>query len=297
LLVRSESAPSEVTQELLRWATEQLRKNSREDQAVGLSCLRVLLRADEFRVQFAEEDGINKLGTIVRENSGNAQLLYEALYCMWLITYNEKLSQSFEQTNVIPKIVETVRTVSKEKCIRMGLAILKNLLNLGRNNEQMIEAGFFKVLENLQQRKWADNEMIEDMEVLRVEMEKKLEEFSSWDIYKAEVLSGNLDWSPVHKSERFWRANVINFEEQNFRILGVLCDILRTQQNTLTLAVACHDIGQFITHHPRGRTIINTLGAKSVIMTHMTHKDPEVQKQALLCVQKLMVANWEYLAR
>jgi V-type H+-transporting ATPase subunit H len=33
------------------------------------------------------------------------------------------------------------------------------------------------------------------------------------------------------------------------------------------------------------------------IMNLMTHPDPAVQKEALLCVQKLMVHNWEYLSR
>ena len=39
------------------------------------------------------------------------------------------------------------------------------------------------------------------------------------------------------------------------------------------------------------------LGAKVSIMKLMTHQNEEVKKQALLCVQKLMVVNWEYLAR
>lgn len=28
--------------------------------------------------------------------------------------------------------------------------------------------------------------------------------FSTWDEYAAEVKSGRLEWSPVHKQEKFW---------------------------------------------------------------------------------------------
>ena len=44
-------------------------------------------------------------------------------------------------------------------------------------------------------------------------------------MYKAEVLSGNLEWSPVHKNEKFWRENIMRFEDSNFQVLGVLCDV------------------------------------------------------------------------
>jgi len=43
--------------------------------------------------------------------------------------------------------------------------------------------------------------------------------------------------------------------------------------------------------------IITALGAKVSVMKLMTHPDEEVKKQALLCIQKLMVVNWEYLAK
>lgn len=85
--------------------------------------------------------------------------------------------------------------------------------------------------------------------------------------------------------------------------------------------MACYDIGEFVRFHPRGkkynlslfpeqpffsdgllliplsRSLIQALDAKVPIMNLMTHPDPAVQKEALLCVQKLMVHNWEYLSR
>jgi V-type H+-transporting ATPase subunit H len=58
-----------------------------------------------------------------------------------------------------------------------------------------------------------------------------------------------------------------------------------------TLAVACHDLGQFIMHHPQGRYIITDLRGKELVMRHLAHPDPQVQKQALLCIQKIMLTK------
>ena len=57
------------------------------------------------------------------------------------------------------------------------------------------------------------------------------------------------------------------------------------------MAVGCSDIGMFIKHHSQGRYIVNDLRGKELVMRHMANPDPEVQKQALLCVQKLMLSK------
>ena len=58
-----------------------------------------------------------------------------------------------------------------------------------------------------------------------------------------------------------------------------------------SLAVGCHDLGQFIVNHPQGRYIVNDLRGKELVMRLLSHNETEVQKQALLCVQKLMLSR------
>lgn len=58
-----------------------------------------------------------------------------------------------------------------------------------------------------------------------------------------------------------------------------------------TLAVGCHDLGQFIQYHPQGRYIVAGMHGKELVMNLMAHPDPEVQKQALLCVQRIMLSK------
>ncbi len=58
-----------------------------------------------------------------------------------------------------------------------------------------------------------------------------------------------------------------------------------------TVAVGCSDIGMFITYHSQGRYIVNDLRGKELVMRQMANPDAGVQKQALLCVQKLMLTK------
>ena len=46
-----------------------------------------------------------------------------------------------------------------------------------------------------------------------------------------------------------------------------------------------------------GKRIINKLGGKPKLMVNLQSKNPKLAKQALLATQKLMVANWEFLAK
>lgn len=58
------------------------------------------------------------------------------------------------------------------------------------------------------------------------------------------MLSGSLDWSPMHSSEGFWRSHVDKFEDKDFQLLRVLLKLLESSRETRTLAVACNDVGR-----------------------------------------------------
>jgi V-type H+-transporting ATPase subunit H len=84
----------------------------------------------------------------------------------------------------------------------------------------MITYGIVKPLELATAKNWADEELKADLEVLNQRLEKNIALLSSFDVYKQEVMSGNLQWTPVHRSEKFWRENVHHFEEDNHKILA-----------------------------------------------------------------------------
>eukprot|EP01095_Lingulamoeba_sp_RSL-Kostka_P011968 TRINITY_DN4674_c0_g1_i1.p1 TRINITY_DN4674_c0_g1~~TRINITY_DN4674_c0_g1_i1.p1 ORF type:complete len:446 (-),score=124.56 TRINITY_DN4674_c0_g1_i1:250-1587(-) len=287
------------------WCGEQLQLPDLTEKIRALNALQILLRNDDFRLIFDSDDGLNRLGQTLNFKFGGAnklqiQVLYQTLFCFWLMSYNPKIADSFGQTNYISKIIEFIRSFNIEKVTRVGLAILVNLLNKGidnENNQQMIENGVMRVLEILQLKNWSDEDVISDLEKLTEVLEANIVELSSFDIYQNEVESGSLDWNnPAHKSEKFWRENVMKFENDDFYLLGILINILEDSQDATILAIALNDLGQFLKFHPRGRLLlIRKLNAKAQIMEKLTHQDPEVQRHALLCTQKLLIVNWEYL--
>ena len=41
---------------------------------------------------------------------------------------------------------------------------------------------------------------------------------TSFDVYRKEVLSGAMAWSPVHADDGFWRESIGRFEESNCQV-------------------------------------------------------------------------------
>ena len=121
-----------------------------------------------------------------------------------------------------------------------------------------------------------------------------------------------MTWSAAHTDESFWRENAAKLTDNNCALLRVLITILGTEggstdstsgsaaasdQSAKTLSVACHDLGEFATHYPAGRFLVTDLGGKEKTMKLLTHNDPDVRKHALVCTQKLLVANWQFIER
>jgi len=299
LMSEGPSPPDADARFLSRWCAEQLRSQERSKILMAITALQRFLRRDSHRVLFNSDGGLKLLANALLRTEDRRQQLYQTIYCLWLMSYNKEISAHFSDIDSLVKgLVEAVRREEKEKIRRLGLATLRNIMDKGENNEQMITAGMLKVVGYLSQKKWGDEDIEEDIKLLSESLDKNMIILSSFDTYKDEVLSGELSWSPVHRSERFWRENVGRFEEDNFRILQVLLEIIRSSDSSnQNLAIACFDLGEFVRFHPRGRRILSQLEGKIDIMKLMGHPDEEVQKHALMCVQKMMVHNWEYLAR
>jgi len=300
LIHKSPQVNHEEAKQLLHWIKSQLSKNDPLDLITPLTTLQTLLRKDDFRILFYNEQGLPSLVSLLKTQMSHFQVLYQTTFCLWLLSYNSAIAQNFGASGAIPSLVNILKTIGKDKVVRMTIATLRNLVEFPSNNEPMVETNLLKEVEKLSQKKWADEDVVNDLQVLTDTLQKSVSELSSWDMYKQELFSGlGLEWSPVHRSERFWRENALHFEDNQNQPLEYLLGHLTDPNSTpTTLAVACHDIGELVRFHPRGRALIQNLGGKQKIMKLMSeHRDTEVQKQALLCLQKLMVQNWEYLTR
>lgn len=65
--------------------------------------------------------------------------------------------------------------------------------------------------------------------------------------------NNRLEWSPVHKSAKFWRENALRLNEKNYDLLRTLIHFLEVSKDPLVLAVASYDIGEYVRHNPRGK--------------------------------------------
>ena len=72
------------------------------------------------------------------------------------------------------------------------------------------------------------------------------QDLSSYDEYVTEVRSGRLEWSPVHRSEKFWRENAAKLNDKNYELLRILITLLESTKEPLVLSVACFDLGRAV---------------------------------------------------
>ncbi len=65
------------------------------------------------------------MASLVKNKSKNVQMLYQTVYCLWLLSYNQQVAEVMNDTKVIPNLVEILRIATKEKVIRMTVATLR----------------------------------------------------------------------------------------------------------------------------------------------------------------------------
>ena len=307
--------------------------NLHEIEFVVNACV-ALARRKELRTFICDSGLVELIPKILTETctndlAGMVQVLYEGLLLTWLLTFEYPCLVVMHRVKMIPTIHRVVQRVSKEKCIRVALMALKNFVTaqnkyfnvthlnanewvdpsvyrLGEVNNnkgpnffhEMVGIGLMKTLWQLSRRKFGDEDIAKDVEDLTNSLEASLEVLTSFTEYRGEVHSGILEWSPVHSSAKFWKENYPKFEENNYEVLRDLAKIITSAKSDVTLAVACHDLGELVRYHPSGRMLLQLpqlQGLKERVMQHMSDANPEVAKHALLAVQKIMVQRWEFI--
>uniref|UniRef100_A0A8C5MJG8 V-type proton ATPase subunit H n=1 Tax=Leptobrachium leishanense TaxID=445787 RepID=A0A8C5MJG8_9ANUR len=266
-------------------------------------CLQLMLRVNEYRFAWVEADGVNCIMSVLSNKCG-FQLQYQMIFSLWLLAFSPQMCEYLRRYNIVPVLSDILQESVKEKVTRIILAAFKNVLEKSTERETrqeyalaMIQCKVLKQLENLEQQKYDDEDIVEDIKFLLEKLGESVQDLSSFDEYSSELKSGRLEWSPVHKSEKFWRENAPRLNEKNYELLKILTKLLEVSDDPQVLAVAAHDIGEYVRHYPRGKRVIEQLGGKQLVMNHMHHEDQLVRYNALLAVQKLMVHNWEYLGK
>ena len=267
----------------LTWLKDQLRMQTNEYVQSVARWLQMMLRIDDYRHAFLAVDGIN---TIVSVLSGrvNFQIQYQLTFCLWVLSFNAEVATKLNKFGVIPILADVLSDAQKEKVSRIILAVFRNLIEKPEDNEvkkenciSMVQCKVLKQLELLEQRKFDDEDIIEDIEFLNEKLNASVQDLSSFDEYITEVKSGRLEWSPVHRSERFWRENAHHLNDKNYELLKILITLLETVKDPLVLSVACFDLGEYVRHYSRGKHVLEQLGGKTMVMTLLSHTDPNVR--------------------
>lgn len=292
------------------WVTNTIQSKEQDSALLALSSLHSLLRNAHYRQPFFEyADSITQLRTLLQLDAAqHIQLQYKAMIVFWVLTFDENIAGSIDKEGgrlVIGDIAALMRASRKEKVLRMCIMTLANMIKIPKdtalkkyNAQQMIS---HKVLPIIELR--AENENEEDLEVkgavatLLASLSEIFEDMSSFDEYASEISSGLLEWSPVHRSQKFWRENAVKLNEDRHKLVKILIQLLETSSDPQVLSIAAHDCGEYVRHYRQGKEVLETLGGKSYIMKHMTNPDSAVRYEALIAVQKLMTQNWGQLGK
>jgi len=182
----------------------------------------------------------------------------------------------------------------KEKVIRVIISTFRGLVTKApvANLPAMLVAQLLPFVKNLSTRKWSDEDIVEDVLFLRDELSARFESLTTYDEYSSELQSGHLSWTPVHESDTFWKENATKLNDNNYQQLKLLVELLKSSQDPLVLAVASHDIGQYVKRYEQGKKILTDLGAKTRVMELMSHSDSDVRYHALVSVQRLVSHPW-----
>lgn len=295
----------EDVEALSQWAIQSLKMGSSATSQndpvranvtrAAVSSMMVMLRNEKSRVIFVRLGGVAPVVELLENSQNRAQLAYELTFILWTLAFCDEAMEKFVAAKALDAIVLQVAAAPREKVVRVALEALQNLLGRlsGFFNERMIDSGLLKTLNNMRERKWADEDIAKGIQAVRDVLVREYKELNTMERYEKELKTGTLNWGLLH-TDKFWKDNFMTFENKDFELIRLLIDLLESD-DPKTVAVALFDLGEFVRFYPNGKHIAKRLGAKKVAMKLMTHESADVQKQALQCISKMMVNKWEFV--
>lgn len=204
----------------------------------------------------------------------------------------------FLENGAIPTMVGLIATTASRKIIRVTVAALRNLA--ATKNELILSEMLAEKLDkylttiiNNNNSQTKDVEVELDAKDLQTILTENYRDLSTFDHWVSEVKSGALRWGIVH-TEKFWRENTKFADQDDFKLLKMLVALIDSPDETIQ-QIALYDLGEFTRFYPNGRLVVGLLGGKDKALNLLASTNPEVQAQALQCVSKVMVTNWDFM--
>ncbi|KAH8481219.1 hypothetical protein H0E87_031255, partial [Populus deltoides] len=150
----------DVLKGLVEWFCAQLKKPSNPSRSIptAISCLATLLKEPVVRSLFVQGDGVKLLIPLIcpASTQQSIQLLYETCLCVWLLSYYEPAIKYLATSRSLPRLVDVVKSSTKEKVVRVVVLTLRNLLSKGTFGDQMVDLGLPQIVQNLKAQAWSD---------------------------------------------------------------------------------------------------------------------------------------------
>ncbi|EGN96156.1 hypothetical protein SERLA73DRAFT_185746 [Serpula lacrymans var. lacrymans S7.3] len=282
-------------QSFLNILSTMIQDSSFHKRDIAVQCLEALLARPEYRKAVWGIPGIiDGLVDSIRNKPG-PQMSYQVGFCFWLLSFEKEVAEQINKKyDIIPLLITVAQAAVKEKVIRVIVATFRNFVTKApsANLPAMLVAQLLPFIKNLSGRKWSDEDILEDVQFVKDELETNFQTLTTYDEYTSELASGHLSWTPVHESEDFWKENAAKLNDKDYEQLRILIRLLDDSNDPLVLAVAVHDIGRYVKHYDRGKKVVTDLGAKTRAMDLMRHSDSDVRYHALLSVQLLVSQSW-----
>ncbi|CAO3596777.1 unnamed protein product [Absidia cylindrospora] len=235
---------------LFRWMTFQLQSTKPYVVDLNVQILNCLFHIPAYRLIFWRTlHAMDSLISVLRRGSSDPQKTYQVLFALWLLSFQSTIAAHVNgKYDVIPTLMEIAKSAVKEKVIRITMAIFKNLIERAPKNNlaAMLVADLLSFVQHLSTRKWSDQELIEDIAYIQQELQENFQSLTTFEVYASEVETGKLEWSPPHQSETFWKQNADKLNDHDHQLLKQLARLLNVTLQSSVLAIACHDLGQYV---------------------------------------------------
>lgn len=301
ILFSLQKAPSQYVSTLFNFLSNKLASSPEVSlQEIAVQSYGILLRTKWYRALFweAASERVPTLLQILRNSRTNLQLQYNTLLIFWLITFETKPAAGVvSQFDIVPLYFEIIKNSVKEKIIRLAVATLVNALTLAKQTAvpSLLLNDGLTLSKTLSERKWADEELVADLEVLTTTLQESFDSMTTFDEYKNELQSKHLRWSPPHRSDAFWKENADKFKDQDWKVLKQLTAFIAPEPSSdpLVLAVALNDISRVISEFPEAVKVIERSGTKIKVMELMNHANAEVKYEALKTTQNFIAHTFK----
>lgn len=298
---------NQLLKPLFKLISDELLKSKATDlNFAGVQLMKELLQIKQYRDYYwtQQHEDFPPLLQILVERRGELQMKYYTTLAVWLITFNKQAVIDINEQ--YPNIIETLYGISKdavkEKIVRLAIDSLLNLLNISDSKlkEQVVKhyllAGGLDITKQLLERKWADEELKDDLNVMLETLNEAVTTLTTFDEYLNELTTKTFVWSPLHKSEEFWYENIDRFKANGWKLLKEMLALLKEETDDekrlyQNQAVICHDVNQMIQQAPETVRAVEKNGGKTTIMNLMNSASSNVKYEALRTTQQLVAMS------